>query len=184
MASTHDGDPNKVYARLFSTGELSDVTVRCGSGMTRAHKVILYGKSEYFRKIIDNDSSDHVSSASYEINLGAYMGSELVYKALEFIYVGDYKPGASELLAQLKGFVEDPDSSKPKEHGDPKPVNHPWVNIHSEKELLMHLVLYQLAEKLQIPGFEDTIIKKFESACKMFWDSDSFVETVVQLFME
>ncbi|KAF2014527.1 hypothetical protein BU24DRAFT_410264 [Aaosphaeria arxii CBS 175.79] len=163
MAFTQDRDVQKFYARLLSTGDLSDISIS-------------YEDDDPIEENLSEIRLNELLLNPYSVTFGYDIDVQFIHKILEFIYLGDYNFGKSGFLPQVKDASD----------ADVNAKFMRWSNsdCHSEADLWMHAMFYFFAENLWVSNLQERILQKLESACAIYWDTESFLKTAADTLTE
>ncbi|CAN9448508.1 unnamed protein product [Alternaria alternata] len=179
---------------LRLSGEYSDLTITCGPDTYKVHKAIVCSQSSFFSKA----EKFPVCKEATEGGIHLLEDDPHAVKLLiQFFYESEYDP----LLPSPDRYDLD-EAGKPKltvlkEHGyhydfphtcksdcpDPayRCVN--FICKHCTKvrppdgdadQLLLHAMMYELADKYDVTGLRYLAKKKFYRSCAAFWDTEQF----------
>ncbi|TID23354.1 hypothetical protein E2P81_ATG02927 [Venturia nashicola] len=134
----------------FESGKYSDLTVQSGACEFKVHKVVVCEQSEWFTKATKNNT--FLESQTGIVNMNEDE-PDAVAAMLEYLYKDDYT--LSYPFSMTK------DSPEAKGH-----------------EMMFHLHVYALADKLRIPALKETSSNYFGLLVSSYWSDPAFPSVV------
>ncbi|KAG4427264.1 hypothetical protein IFR05_017253 [Cadophora sp. M221] len=140
------------FASLFNNAQYSDVTIYLGESkvLFAAHLVVLGTRCPYFDNMFRSGFKESITKEiSFEKD-----SSHALWRALCYIYTGDYSDEPSEALT----FESD------------------------DLELFKHLRVFALADMLRLDDLKLIACKKFEHQLEQHWISDTLPDCVREVY--
>ncbi|KAL9113913.1 MAG: hypothetical protein Q9227_002047 [Pyrenula ochraceoflavens] len=151
--------------KLLGTGQWPDVTIDCEGRQWQLHRTILSEKSPYFRAMFEISMRE---ACSQFVKLEEETPS-LVARALSYIYTSDYPTSVEAFSGQLAGGSDE------------------WADCTAyRKEERLHILMYSLADRWQIPSLKELSRSKYDMAAEPSLDdndsefSDEYLEEELQ----
>ncbi|KAH7360792.1 BTB/POZ protein [Rhexocercosporidium sp. MPI-PUGE-AT-0058] len=147
-----DSKSSITFASLFNNTQYSDVTIYLGESKVpfAAHLVVLGSRCPYFDDMFRNGFKESIAKeVSFEKD-----SPHAVWRALRYIYTGDYSDEPSNAL----------------------------TSESDDLELFKHLRVFALADMLRIDELKLIACKKFERQLEQHWISDTLPDCVREVY--
>ncbi|KAI0096202.1 hypothetical protein GGR51DRAFT_553681 [Nemania sp. FL0031] len=140
---------------LYHSAEYSDLTISCGERRYRVHKALICPRSDFFAAACRGDFKENREGIVDLPDDDPRAVEMMVYYFYHFRY---------DLAETL---TEDVDTD-----ASPMP-----------SALVLHVLIYALAEKYNIQGLKASALEEFKAAVTEQWDADGFLEAAREAYL-
>ncbi|KAI4633805.1 uncharacterized protein J4E87_000971 [Alternaria ethzedia] len=174
---------------LLESGAYSDLTISCNGDAYKVHKNIVCDKVDFFTRALRFGGKESQNDA---IDLPED-DPAIVRRLIQYLYEAEYTPLLSDVASTGSARCHYNEAGYFLGAGtgccahftcDKCEVDTavlPSLNGR-EYQLLLHVKMYEIADKYEVRGLKDLAREKFQRSCKQFWDSDVFAVAAHHVF--
>ncbi|KAI4644423.1 hypothetical protein J4E93_006325 [Alternaria ventricosa] len=161
MAETRRLNFANAVQNCLTSGEYSDLIIKCGDDVYKVHKVIVCTQAGFFARAIKfggKETQENVIDLPDD-------EPKVIVALVHYLYLGTYD-------GEFSGTPPEPEQ--------PLVIN--LGARGSSSQLLNHSKMYAIADKYDVTGLRELASKNFTLACKIFWDDAAFATAVDHVF--